>query len=152
MLEANYHKVQSKKRTHRLGYHEEYKPNKILRGKQLSATTITSPQPSVRQGKWSPEEERQTEQIIADFYAQNLPDCSNGCSLRSYLADKLNSSKMRISKKLAHRSLGSVSATLFNRFIDEDTTRVSVCMGRVLYVRARETRVHGHCIPCRQWL
>jgi len=115
----------SKKRSPGLSYHDEYKPCKILRSKQLTTSPIGLP-PTVRQGKWSIEEERQTEQIITDFFDHNLPDCSNGCSLRSYLADKLNSSKMRISKKLAHRCVGSVSAVELNPTCCHRDTRVNI--------------------------
>lgn len=66
-------------------------------------------QTSLRAGKWSPEEEAYTSKLIIYFQAGLLLDCDEGCSLRTYLSEKLHCSKMRISKKFAGRSIGKVS-------------------------------------------
>lgn len=61
-----------------------------------------------RSGKWSVQEELMASQMIADFEAGLLKDCVNGCTLRSYLARKLNCSTMRIAKKFVGRNFGRV--------------------------------------------
>jgi len=53
-----------------------------------------------RKGKWSVEEERYAQQIIAD-YKQGLLALCGGATLRTYLASKLNCEPMRITKKFA---------------------------------------------------
>lgn len=90
-----------------LRYHDGYRPSKIHRNR-LFLGGADEPA-ALRKGKWSLEEEALAEQMIRDFFNHNLLDCQEGASLRSYLADKLSSSKMRISKKFAHRNIGSVS-------------------------------------------
>jgi len=64
--------------------------------------------PTFRAGKWLPEEEAYTAKLISYFQAGVLLDCEEGCSLRTYLSEKLHCSKMRISKKFAGRSIGKV--------------------------------------------
>lgn len=61
-----------------------------------------------RSGKWSPEEEVFANRLIAEFEAGSLMDCEDGCTLRSYLAKKLNCAPMRISKKFAGQCIGKV--------------------------------------------
>lgn len=60
----------------------------------------------LRQGKWTKEEEELTSQIIEAFRDGTLKDCPDGCTLRSYLAQKLHCNPMRISKKLAGLRMG----------------------------------------------
>ena len=62
-----------------------------------------------RSGKWSGEEETFANQLVIDFETGALTDCEDGCTLRSYLARKLNCAPMRISKKFAGRCIGKVS-------------------------------------------
>jgi hypothetical protein len=90
-----------------LRYHDGYRPSKIHRNRCFLGGADEPA--ALRKGKWSLEEEALAEQMIRDFFNHNLLDCQEGASLRSYLADKLSSSKMRISKKFAHRNIGSVS-------------------------------------------
>eukprot|EP01031_Cornospumella_fuschlensis_P040104 gene40104-48871_t len=59
-----------------------------------------------RAGKWSAEEENFAFRLIRDFEAGLLIDCEDGCTLRSYLARKLNCQPMRISKKFAGKCIG----------------------------------------------
>lgn len=61
-----------------------------------------------RSGKWSGEEETFANQLVIDFETGALTDCEDGCTLRSYLARKLNCAPMRISKKFAGRCIGKV--------------------------------------------
>ena len=63
---------------------------------------------SVRSGKWSSEEEGYADRLVLEFEKGWLTDCENGCTLRSYLAKKLNCAPMRISKKFAGRCIGKV--------------------------------------------
>lgn len=59
-------------------------------------------------GKWTEEEETIANQLVIDFEIGQLIDCEEGCTLRSYLARKLNCAPMRISKKFAGRCVGKV--------------------------------------------
>lgn len=61
-----------------------------------------------RSGKWSTEEETFANRLIIEFEAGSLMDCEDGCTLRSYLAKKLNCAPMRISKKFAGLCIGKV--------------------------------------------
>lgn len=61
-----------------------------------------------RSGKWTPEEENFANRLIVDFESGSLVDCEDGCTLRSYLAKKLNCAPMRISKKFAGKCIGKV--------------------------------------------
>lgn len=63
----------------------------------------------VRSGKWTPEEEVLANRLVLEFAKGTLPDCENGCTLRSYLARKLNCAPMRISKKFAGRCIGKTA-------------------------------------------
>ena len=63
-----------------------------------------------RSGKWTVEEESYANRLIIDFESGVLADCEEGCTLRSYLAKKLNCAPMRISKKFAGKCIGKVSA------------------------------------------
>jgi len=54
--------------------------------------------PSLRVGKWTKEEESFTDRLISDFDCGVLP-LASGETLRPYLAEKLNCSGMRITKK-----------------------------------------------------
>lgn len=62
-----------------------------------------------RHGKWTEEEEAYAEHLVVEFLKGTLMDCNDRCSLRSYLAEKLNCEKMRISKKFCGRSIGKVT-------------------------------------------
>lgn len=61
-----------------------------------------------RSGKWTPQEESFANQLIVEFEGGSLQDCEDGCTLRAYLARKLNCAPMRISKKFAGRCIGKV--------------------------------------------
>jgi hypothetical protein len=63
-----------------------------------------------KSGKWSTEEEYFANKLIAEFEAGTATDCSEGCTLRSYLAKHLNCAPMRISKKFAGQCIGKVNA------------------------------------------
>lgn len=65
----------------------------------------------VRSGKWSPEEEGFANRLVYEFESGWLQDCEEGCTLRSYLAKKLNCAPMRISKKFAGRCIGKLVFT-----------------------------------------
>jgi len=62
-------------------------------------------------GKWTSEEETYANKLIYDFQHGNLTDCTDGCTLRSYLAKKLNCAPMRVSKKFAGRCIGKLVYT-----------------------------------------
>ena len=59
-------------------------------------------------GKWTNDEETYANKLIYDFQHGNLTDCSDGCTLRSYLSKKLNCAPMRVSKKFAGRCIGKL--------------------------------------------
>jgi len=59
-----------------------------------------------RSGKWTVEEEAFANRLISEFESGSLGDCEDGCTLRSYLARKLNCAPMRISKKFAGQCIG----------------------------------------------
>jgi hypothetical protein len=61
-----------------------------------------------RSGKWTVEEETFAFKLIREFEGGILQDCEEGCTLRSYLARKLNCAPMRISKKFAGKCIGNV--------------------------------------------
>lgn len=63
---------------------------------------------SPRSGKWTLEEASFANRLIVEFEAGSLLDCDDGCTLRSYLARKLNCAPMRISKKFAGQCIGKV--------------------------------------------
>lgn len=60
-------------------------------------------------GKWTKEEEDLAQDFIRKFQAGSLTDCVEGCTLRSYLSEKLHCKPMRISKKLAGQKLGKIA-------------------------------------------
>lgn len=64
---------------------------------------------SMRSGKWSSEEECFANRLVFEFERGSLVDCEDGCTLRSYLARKLNCAPMRISKKFAGRCIGKMA-------------------------------------------
>lgn len=68
---------------------------------------------SPRSGKWSVEEEKYASELIRQFDAGVLTDCTDGCTLRSYLSKKLNCAPMRVSKKYAGQSIGKVIQSAF---------------------------------------
>ena len=63
---------------------------------------------SRRLGQWTVEEENYADQLSRSFLSGCLIDCCEFETLRSYLASKLNCSKMRISKKFAGRPMSKV--------------------------------------------
>eukprot|EP01041_Mallomonas_annulata_P001776 gene1776-3437_t len=65
----------------------------------------------MRSGKWSQEEESFANRLVLEFESGWLKDCEDGCTLRSYLARKLNCAPMRISKKFAGRCIGKLVFT-----------------------------------------
>lgn len=54
--------------------------------------------PSLRRGKWTPEEEAYANRLIYEFKAGLLP-LTDGTTLRTFLSKLLNCDPMRISKK-----------------------------------------------------
>jgi hypothetical protein len=60
-------------------------------------------------GKWTRREELYAGQLIKNFINGTLTDCQEGCTLRAYLARKLECAPMRISKKFSGQNLGKVS-------------------------------------------
>ena len=52
-----------------------------------------------RHGKWTQEEETYANKLIEAFKTGAIEDCEDGCTLRSFLATKLQCAPMRISKK-----------------------------------------------------
>lgn len=68
--------------------------------------TLEEQRNPLRTGKWTKEEEAFTKKVIVEFNNGSLDDCPDGCSLRSYLSQKLNCNPMRISKKLAGLKMG----------------------------------------------
>ena len=67
---------------------------------------------SRRFGKWTAEEERFAQKLIAEFDAGTLTDCPERSTLRSYLSRRLNCTPMRISKKFAGQCIGKVKIFL----------------------------------------
>lgn len=65
-----------------------------------------------RSGKWTNEEESFANQLVLEFERGTLEDCDEGCTLRAYMARKLNCAPMRISKKFAGRCIGKL---VFNK-------------------------------------
>lgn len=61
-----------------------------------------------RAGKWTQQEEDFAKKLILEFEAGTAKDCEDGCTLRAFLAKKLNCSAMRISKKFAGKVNGKV--------------------------------------------
>ena len=61
-----------------------------------------------RSGKWIPEEEKYAELVIEEFEKGRITGCENGCTLRSYLSQKLHCAPMRISKKFAGKGIGKM--------------------------------------------
>lgn len=67
-----------------------------------------------RAGKWSTEEESFAKKLIIQFESGTAKDCEEGCTLRAYLARRLNCAPMRVSKKFAGKCIGKVSITLYH--------------------------------------
>ena len=61
-----------------------------------------------RRGKWTLEEEVYANKLIEAFKTGAIEDCEDGCTLRSFLATKLQCAPMRISKKYAGTSVGKL--------------------------------------------
>jgi PAS domain S-box-containing protein len=61
-----------------------------------------------RRGKWTNEEEEYANKLIEAFKTGSIQDCEDGCTLRSFLATKLQCAPMRISKKFAGTSVGKL--------------------------------------------
>ena len=62
----------------------------------------------LRSGKWIPEEEKYARAMIQLFEQGRIEGCENGCTLRSYLSQKLHCAPMRISKKFAGKGIGKM--------------------------------------------
>ena len=71
-----------------------------------------------RSGKWTAEEEGFANELVSEFERGTLQDCEEGCTLRSYLARKLNCAPMRISKKFAGRCIGKLIFSKKSRIHD----------------------------------
>ena len=69
----------------------------------------------LRSGKWTNEEEIYARELIVRFQVGSLQDCPEGCSLRTYLSNKLKCAPMRISKKFAGLCIGKVSYFFLNQ-------------------------------------
>jgi len=89
---------------------------------------------SVRSGKWSPEEESYANQLVADFEKGILIDCEDGCTLRSYLARRLNCAPMRISKKFAGRCIGKMAFA--KKPVEQDVLEASLLQLEDLYIKS----------------
>ncbi|OQR90556.1 hypothetical protein THRCLA_09286 [Thraustotheca clavata] len=63
--------------------------------------TSTPSRPTLRMGKWFPEEEQYALVLIECFILGAFSELATGTSLRSFLADKLQCPPMRISKKFS---------------------------------------------------
>lgn len=61
---------------------------------------------SRRLGKWGKEEEDYAARLIQEFEWGCVPDCTNGTTLRAFLAVQLYCAPMRISKKYAGKAIG----------------------------------------------
>ena len=95
-----------------------------LHSKMFGYTNAKEKKNGLRKGKWTLEEENYTNKIIEMFNTSllQLPSESNGITLRTYLAEKLNCDPMRITKKYAGAScLGKrvYHATLNNKVNSE---------------------------------
>ena len=66
--------------------------------KTKQAKLSSTPNDSLRRGKWTPEEEAYVTRVITDFNAGVLR-APPGTTLRTYLSEKLNCDPMRITKK-----------------------------------------------------
>jgi hypothetical protein len=60
----------------------------------------------LRSGKWTHEEERFADALIARFEEGTLTDCPEGSTLRTYLTWKLHCMPMRVSKKYGAMHIG----------------------------------------------
>ncbi len=67
-----------------------------------------------RSGKWSVEEESFAKNLIIQFESGTAKDCEEGCTLRAYLARRLNCAPMRVSKKFAGKVIGKVRFPIHN--------------------------------------
>ncbi|KAJ1430832.1 hypothetical protein B484DRAFT_328180 [Ochromonadaceae sp. CCMP2298] len=94
-----------------------------------------------RSGKWTVEEEAFANRLISEFESGSLGDCEDGCTLRSYLARKLNCAPMRISKKFAGQCIGKVCASRYfkqttrDRFPHTFLPSFLLCTARILKER-----------------
>lgn len=100
-----------------------------LHSKMFGYTNAKEKKNVLRKGKWTLEEENYTNKIIEMFNNSllQLPSESNGITLRTYLAEKLNCDPMRITKKYAGAScLGKrvYHATLNNKANSEVLAKV----------------------------
>lgn len=68
-----------------------------------SKTNKTGNEKFLRTGKWTYEESKYAEALIAHFEVGMLLDCDNGDTLRGYLSEKLSRNPMSVSKKFAGR-------------------------------------------------
>lgn len=66
---------------------------------------------NLRSGKWTPQEENYANRLVYEFENGLLEDCGQGCTLRAYMAAKLQCAPMRISKKYAGRNIGKLEFT-----------------------------------------
>ena len=61
-----------------------------------------------RRGKWNDIEEKYADELIDAFRRGFLPGVEDGCTLRAFLASKLQCDPMRISKKFSGTSIGKL--------------------------------------------
>lgn len=86
---------------------------------QHPAMSMSSHQTNnLRSGKWFPEEESYAMILIEAFEQGAATDCTNGSTLRSYLAQKLHCAPMRISKKFAGKGIGKMVYINRKKFLD----------------------------------
>ena len=91
--------------------HAKTQSSSSIKSNQVAPTSTQSISAAsvgiVRKGKWSQEEEEFVDQLIKEFEAGTIV-CTNGTTLRSFLAKRLNCSGMRISKKFAGKNKGNL--------------------------------------------
>ena len=78
----------------------------------------------LRRGKWRPEEQSYAEALIRYFLVGVVPDCTDGTTLRAYLAAKLKCAPMRITKKFAGATIGKSIFCRTGRLANADLTKL----------------------------
>ena len=73
-----------------------------------------------------------------------LDDCMEGCTLRSYLARRLNCAPMRISKKFAGRCIGKLAYVKCDERFEFEKMKSPLKALEEIYLNNREKRQHMH--------